>query len=125
LRVKYYWPTFFKDAHAYSQSYEVCQKFVGREYKVVVSLQPIFVEETFEQWGLEIISEINTHSSKQQRYILIATDYFTRWIEAILLTKVNDEMVMNFLEKHIIIRFGMPNSLMFDNATYFSSLKLY
>jgi hypothetical protein len=38
---------------------------------------------------------------------------------------VNDDVVIIFLEKHIITRFGMPNSLLFDNATYFSSFKLY
>jgi hypothetical protein len=40
------------------------------------------------------------------------------------LVKVNEEVVINFLEQHIIMRFGIPNSLVFDNATYFSSLKL-
>jgi hypothetical protein len=125
LRDKYYWSTLFKDAHAYSQSCEACQKSIGRVYNVVVSLQLIVVEEPFEQWGLEIIGEINPHSSKQHMYILKAIDYFTRWTEAIPLTKVNDEMVINFLEQHIITMFGVPNSLVFGNATYFSSLKLY
>jgi len=82
------------------------------------------MEEPFEQWGLDIISEINLHSSKQHMYILTATDYFTRWIEAIPLVKVNEEVVINFLEQHIITRFGIPNSLVFDNDAYFSSLKL-
>jgi hypothetical protein len=57
-------------------------------------------------------------------YILTVTDYFTRWTKAVPLTKVNDEVVINFLEQHIITRFGVPNSLVFYNATYFSSLKL-
>jgi hypothetical protein len=38
--------------------------------------------------------------------------------------KVNEGVVINFLEQYIITRFGVPNSLMFDNETYFSSLKL-
>jgi hypothetical protein len=32
--------------------------------------------------------------------------------------------VISFLESHIITRFGVPESLVFDNAKYFSSLKL-
>jgi hypothetical protein len=124
LRVGYYWPTLFKYAHAYSRSCEACQKVAGREYKVVIPLQPIVVEEPFEQWGLDIIGEINPHSSKKHRYILTTTDYFTHWIEAIPLIKVNEEVVINFLEQYIITRFGVPNSLVFDNTTYFSSLKL-
>jgi hypothetical protein len=73
---------------------------------------------------LEIIGEINPHSSKQHKYILTLINYFACWIEAILLIKVNEEVVINFLEQYIITRFGVPNSLVFDNATYFSSLKL-
>jgi len=37
---------------------------------------------------------------------------------------VNEEVVINFLEQHIITRLGIHNSLVFDNSTYFSSLKL-
>ena len=55
---------------------------------------------------------------------MIAADYFSRWTEAIPLFKVNEEVVINFLEQHIITRFGIPNSLVFDNATYFSCFKL-
>jgi len=64
LRDGYYRTTLFKDTHAYSHNCETCQKYVGREYNGVVPLQPIVVEDPFEQWGLEIISEINPHPSK-------------------------------------------------------------
>ena len=57
----------------------------------------------------------------QHKYILTATDYFTRWVEAILLRKVNENAVMEFLQDHIMTTFGVPISLVFDNATYFSS----
>jgi len=56
--------------------------------------------------------------------MLTAIDYFTHWIETIPLVKLNEELVINFLEQHIIMRFGISNSLLFDNATYFLSLKL-
>jgi hypothetical protein len=73
---------------------------------------------------LDIIGEINPNSSKQHKYVITTTDYFSHWTQAIPLTKVNDEVV-NFLEQHIIIRFVMIKSLVFDNATYFSSLKFF
>jgi hypothetical protein len=44
--------------------------------------------------------------------------------EVLPMTKVNKEIVINFLEKHIFTRFDVPTTLVFDNATYFSSLKL-
>jgi len=70
LRVGYYWPFLFKDSHAYSWSYNICQKSTRRESKVDVFLQPVVVEEPFEKLGLDIIGHINPHSSKQKGYIL-------------------------------------------------------
>ena len=54
----------------------------------------------------------------------MATDYFTRWVEAIPLRKVNEDAVMDFLRNHIMTRFGVPISLVFYNASYISSIKL-
>ena len=55
---------------------------------------------------------------------MTTTDYFIRWVEAILLRKVNEDAVMDFLQDHIMTKFGVPISLVFDNATYFSSIRL-
>jgi len=52
-------------------------------------LQPVNIEQPFDQWGLDIIGEIIPHSSKQHRYILTATNYFTKWVEAVPLKTVN------------------------------------
>ena len=60
----------------------------------------------------------------QHKYILTATNYFTRWVEAIPLRKVNEDAVMDLLQDHIMTKFGVPISLAFYNATYFSSIKL-
>ena len=63
LRAGYYWPTLFKDAHAYARKCDVCQRSGGRLAKAVGSLQPIIISVPFEQWGIEIIGEINLNSS--------------------------------------------------------------
>ena len=76
------------------------------------------------QWGIDIIGYINPNSSLQHRYILTTTDYFTRWVEAVPLRKVNEDVVINFLHENIITRSGVPISLVFYNASYFSSVKL-
>jgi len=63
--------------------------------------------------------------SKQQRYILTTNDYFTWWIEEVSLKQVNDQEVIIFLQQNIISHFGILVSVVFYNATDFSSLKLY
>ena len=82
------------------------------------------ITKPFEQWGMDIIGEIKANYSLQHKYILTAIDYFTRWVKAILLCKVNEDAVMDLLQDHIMTRFGVPISLVFDNATYFSSIIL-
>lgn len=79
---------------------------------------------SFQQWGLDVIGDITPNSSQQHKYILTATDYFTRWTEAIPLRKLNEDEVISFIKKFIINRYGIPDALIFDNASYFSSLKL-
>jgi hypothetical protein len=73
---------------------------------------------------LDIIGEITPSSSKLYKYILTATDYFTKWVEAIALTHVNEKVVIQFIEQQLITRFSGPSVLVFDNAAYFSSTLL-
>jgi hypothetical protein len=121
LRVGYYWPTLFRDAHAYARKCKSCQVSTGREKRAAIPLQPMTISRPFEQWGIDVIGEITPNSLKQHKYILTATDYFTRWMEAIPLTHVNEKVVIQFLEQQLITRFGLPSVLIFDNASYFSS----
>jgi len=83
--------------------------------KPSLPLQPVNIEQPFEQWGLDIIGEIVPHSYKKHNYILVATDYFTKWVEAIPLKVVNYEITINFIDQNIITRFGLPFALMFEN----------
>ena len=71
--------------------------------------------------GIDIIGEITPIYSKQHKYILTTTDYFTKWAEAIPLTHVNEKVVIQFIEQQLITRFGVSYVLVFDNAAYFSS----
>jgi hypothetical protein len=120
LRDNYYWPTLFKDAHTYARNCKTCQISARREKRAAIPLQPVTISRDFEQWGLGIIGEITPSYSKKHKYILTATDYFTKWAESIPLTHVNEKVVIQFIEQHLITRFGVPSILVFDNATYFS-----
>ena len=73
----------------------------------------VIISEPFKQRGIDVIGEINPNSSLQHKYILIATDHFTIWVEAIPLRKVNEDAIMDFLQDHIMTKFGVPISLVF------------
>ena len=52
-------------------------------------------------------------------WILVATEYFTKWVEAVPLRKAIRGVVINFIEENIIVRFGVPHRIINDNGTPF------
>ena len=64
------------------------------------------------------------HSLKatgNQRYLLVSTDYLTKWVEAEPLANIQDQDVKRFVWKNIVTRFGVPNTLISDNGLQFNS----
>jgi len=55
---------------------------------------------------------------------LTATNYFTKWIEAIPCKQANDSIIMQFLESNILPRFGCPEKIITDNAASFKSKRM-
>ena len=72
----------------------------------------------FHIWGLDLIGPINLPSNGHI-WILAATEYFTKWVEAIPLKKTTGAIVANFIREHIITRFGIPRRLISNNGTLF------
>ena len=52
-------------------------------------------------------------------WILVATEYFTKWAEAVPLRKATGGVVANFIKENIIVRFGVPHRIISDNGTPF------
>ena len=78
----------------------------------------------FRGWALDVIGEIKPASSKQQRYILVGIDYFTKWVEAVALTNIDQENVINFIQNHIICRFGIPEKITTVQGSVFTGRKM-
>ena len=56
-----------------------------------------------------------------RRWLLVGTDYFTKWVEAELLANIRDVDSKRFLWKNIVIRFRIPHTLISDNKLQFNS----
>ena len=55
LRACYYWPKLFKNAHDYARKCQNFQLNVGKERRPTFPLQPVMVQNPFEQWGLDVV----------------------------------------------------------------------
>ena len=71
--------------------------------------------EPFETWALDSVGPINP-SSKKKAYILVCTDYMTKWVEAMALVKSNNQDVIDFLYRVIFTRFGVPKEIIMDGG---------
>ncbi|KAL0374255.1 UNVERIFIED_CONTAM: hypothetical protein Sradi_3341200 [Sesamum radiatum] len=60
----------------------------------------------FDAWGLDVVGPITPKSSAGHIYILAATDYFSKWAEAVPLKEVKKETVVDFIRVNIIFRYG-------------------
>ena len=54
-----------------------------------------------------------------KRYLLVSTDYFTKWVEAKPLANIRDMDTKKFVKKNIVTRFGVPRTLILDNDLQF------
>jgi hypothetical protein len=53
--------------------------------------------------------------------VLVAMDYFTKWIEAVPLKNMTYKEVIHFISEHIIHKFGIPQTLIMDQGSSFMS----
>ena len=58
------------------------------------------------------------------KYLIIAIEYFTKWIEAEPVAQITAHKVQHFVWKNIVWRFGVPRRLISDNGTQFASHQL-
>jgi hypothetical protein len=76
----------------------------------------------FEIWAIDFIGPINPPSN-QKVYILVCTDYMTKWVEAKALIRASEEVVLEFLFEYIFVSFGVPRELVIDGGPAFTSHK--
>uniref|UniRef100_A0A2N9HPB0 Integrase catalytic domain-containing protein n=1 Tax=Fagus sylvatica TaxID=28930 RepID=A0A2N9HPB0_FAGSY len=68
-------------------------------------------------WGMDVIGAITPKASNGHEFILVAIDYFTKWVEACSFKNVTQVAVTRFVKNNIICRYGMPEMLITDNAS--------
>ncbi|KAL4183144.1 hypothetical protein AMTRI_Chr11g96660 [Amborella trichopoda] len=84
-------------------------------------LHPTVASWPFSQWGMDIVGPIDSHSTMGHVFILAATNYFSKWAEAVLPKQVLGTAVTYFVRHHIIYRFKVPNQIISDIGPQFRS----
>jgi len=117
LRVGYYWSTMEADCCDYVRKCHKCQTYVDNMHAPPTSLNVLSTPWPFAMWGMDMIGPIEPKASNGHRFILVAIDYFTKWVEAASYISVTKNVVTRFIKKDLICRYGLPNKIITNNGT--------
>ncbi|KAL2226893.1 UNVERIFIED_CONTAM: Retrovirus-related Pol polyprotein from transposon [Sesamum indicum] len=103
IRQGFYWPTVAKDSKELVKKCESCQKYASLIHQPATPVEPIKIACPFDQWGIDIVGSFPP-APAQKKFIIVAVEYFTKWVEAEAVAKISEKEVINFIWKNIICR---------------------
>ncbi|GKC91876.1 reverse transcriptase domain-containing protein [Tanacetum coccineum] len=116
----FFWPTIYQDAHSMIKSCDACQRQGKISHRDEMPQNAIQVCEIFDVWGIDFMGLFP--SSRGNKYILVAVDYLSKWVEAKVLPTNDARVAVKFL-KSLFSRFGAPRAIIRDRGTHFCNDK--
>lgn len=120
LRAGYFWPSIFKDCIKVVKGFHPCQIYTRKMCAHPTLIFPIINVSPFTKWGIDFIT-CNPSSAVNHKYIIMAVDYFTKWVEAMPTYKNDSEATTLFLFNQVISRFGIPREILTDHGSHFQN----
>ncbi|GJT56653.1 reverse transcriptase domain-containing protein [Tanacetum coccineum] len=119
MRLEYYWPTMHRDARDMIRACNDCQihRPVPRNPQQPLTL--ITAPWPFYKWGIDIAGPF-PEGPGNVKFLIVAMDYFTKWIEAKAVATITGNQVKKFVWDYIVYRFGLPGEIISDNGKQFS-----
>jgi hypothetical protein len=115
-----WWPTTMRDAVKYSRECDLCQRLGQPTEQARMPHHPVLPLEPFQKWGLDFVGPFKPPAMRTgNRYIIVATDYCTKWVEAKALRDNTAASTAKFLYECIWCRYGCPIELISDQGGHF------
>ncbi|GJX84741.1 reverse transcriptase domain-containing protein [Tanacetum coccineum] len=118
IRTGYYWPTMHMDARNLIRECNDCQIHRPVPRNPQQNLTPITSPWPFYKWGIDIAGPFPEGPGKV-KFLIVAIDYFTKWIEAKAVATITGNQVKKFVWDNIVCRFGLPGEIISDNGKQF------
>nr|CAE05102.2 OSJNBa0009K15.22 [Oryza sativa Japonica Group] len=119
FRQGFYWPMALNDAVDLVRRCRACQFHAKQTHQPAQALQTIPLSWPFAVWGLDILGPFRRAPGGFE-YLYVAIDKFTKWPEAYPVIKIDKHSALKFI-RGITARFGVPNRIITDNGTQFTS----
>ncbi|GJY10583.1 reverse transcriptase domain-containing protein [Tanacetum coccineum] len=118
IQTGYYWPTMHMDARNLIRECNDCQIHRPVPRNPQQNLTPITSPWPFYKWGIDIAGPFPEGPGKV-KFLIVAIDYFTKWIEAKAVATITGNQVKKFVWDNIVCRFGLPGEIISDNGKQF------
>jgi len=120
IRAVYYWPIIREDCTRYAQQCKQCQQHAYWHKAPPEELRSIYSLWPFHTWGIDILEPFPL-AIRQMKYLVVAIEYFTKWIEAEPMAQITAHKITHFVWRSIVCHFGLPKRFVSDNGTQFAS----
>jgi ribonuclease HI len=120
FRQGFYWPKAASDAAELVQKCEGCQKCAKDQKQPSSLTQLIQPTWSLQRWGLDLLGPLPP-AQGNLKYVVVAVEYFSKWIEAKPLATITLVTVQKFFWQSIVCRFGVPKAITVDNGTQFDA----
>ncbi|GJW12161.1 reverse transcriptase domain-containing protein [Tanacetum coccineum] len=118
LWIGYYWPTMHEDSRKLIQACQDCQVHKPIPRNPQQKLSPITSPWPFYKWGIDIAGPFLKGPGKV-KFLIVAIDYFTKWIEAKPVETITGSQIKKFVWDNFVSRFGLPGEIISDNGKQF------
>nr|GEY70437.1 reverse transcriptase domain-containing protein [Tanacetum cinerariifolium] len=112
----FYWLTIYRDAQDLVKTCDVCQRQGKISQQDEMPQNSIKVCKIFDVWGIDFMGLFS--SLRGNKYILVAVDYLSKWVEAKAIPTNDARVVCKFLKDHFA-RFGTPRAIISNRGTHF------
>ena len=119
-RRRYYWPGMSSDIENWIRACPICQARQGPNPKQAARLRSQQSSFPLQRVAMDIMGPLPT-TARQNKYILVIGDYFTKWVEAFAMPDMLASTVARYFVDGFVCRYGVPLSLHTDQGPQFES----
>ena len=120
MLTRYWWPGMYTDTCDWISMCSFCNRRKPSPYGKVGQLHPLNCKEPFGMLGMDLMGPL-PKTKNDNLYVMVVTDYLTRWVEAFPLKDKTAIAIAKTLYREIFTRFGAPSSILTDQGREFNN----